>query len=260
MEDITVLGINKSTVTRYVKVATFNNCIATINTLASLADSTLTGLANKNNFYCNNATSYNRRALTFRNTTMFSDFAVGTSGLNRVIRYDSATGLWAARGRQSASAYPNSLGDPLPDAVIALNAGTEISLFGSEYWRANPVFNSQTTTFYAFSDANNTFTYNGLLGVKIAITLFVNMNFGTLPANGYFIFRIRDVANSLILSETRVYNVGETSDLNRSTKLHIVCDATTAYSATVQYIGDPLTGEPSPNAGGRSSNISFQEL
>jgi len=259
MEDITVLGLVKTTPTRYAKVSTFNNCIATINRLDTLVDTTLTSLTNKNNFYCNSTTTFNRRALTFRNSTMYSDFSLTSSGTNNVLKYNTATGLWVNRNRQSASAYSTWPGNPQPSGVINLNNGVEISLWGNDF-SAPPTFNTQLTSFYAYNNTNNTFTYNGLLGVKIAITLYANMNFGTLPANGYFIFRIRDVTNSLILAETRVYNIGGASDLNRSTKLHTVCDATTAYSATVQYIGDPLTRDAANTTGGRGSIISFQEF
>jgi hypothetical protein len=259
MEDITVLGLVKATPTRYAKVSTFNNCIATINRLDTLLDSTLASLVNKHNFYCNTTTTFNKRLLTFKNTTMYNDFALTASGTNNVIKYNTATSLWVNRNRQSSSAYATWPANPQPSGVINLNNGVEISLWGNSF-SAPPTFNTQLTSFYAYNNTNDTFTYNGTLGVKIAITLYANMNFGSLPAGGYFIFRIRDVANNTILVETRVYNIGGSSDLNRSTKIHTVCDATTVYSATVQYIGDPLSRDASNSTQGRGSIISFQEL
>jgi hypothetical protein len=142
--------------------------------------------------------------------------------------------------------------------VTALNAGDEISLFGSTYWTTAPAISTQQTAFYSWNAANERFSSSGNHDVKLLVTLNINMYFQTLPAGGYFIYRIRD--NSGILTETRVYNTGNAFDINKTNNFSFVVNSSSFLKFTVQYVGDPLARYPFAMGASRGNRVSIHHL
>lgn len=260
MEEITIIGLLKTAPTTNKKITVYNNTVPSVNRLDSLLNVTLTTPTNKQNFYCNAPTTFNKRSLASKNTTTMSDFQMTSIASQNIVRYNTSTGIWANRMRMSCSAVMTWPPTPTPAGVTALNAGTEISLFNNTYWYVTPTISGQSTAFYTYNNTTQTFDSTGILNSKVVLTLFVNMTFGTLPANSYFIYRIKDVTNSVILVESRIYNTGSSVDYNKEHTLTTICNSSSSYAFTVQYIGTALTRNENVNYTAIGNRMAIQEL
>lgn len=251
-----IIATRKESATSKWIVPTTGNVVDTTNRLDGLNSVTLTGLANNNNIYCTSATGYNKRTLILRTTTMWSDGAI----LTLPMRYTSATSKWSSRYFLNGGAYNTTSPAGTTAFITALNAGTETSLFGATNFTSAPTFETTSGSYYTWDATNLEFVSSGVTGPVICITLSIQLLFLTLPAGGYFTFRIRDVTNSTILMTQVIQNTGVAGDEYKMLKFSAVCSATTRYKVTVQYSGPAITRYSSATGGANGSRICFQEL
>ncbi len=251
-----IIAIRKENASQRLIVPTIGNVINTVNRLDSLSNVSLTALIDKYNLYCSSPTAYSRRTLILRTVTMWSDASI----LSLPITYSTATSKWTSRNMENGSA--SNASSPAGTVTFAsdLNAGTETSLFGATNFANAPVIETTAGSYYTWNSTNLEFVNSGTTGSVILITLNIQLLFDTLPAGGYFTFRIRDIANSTILMTQVIQNTGSTDDTYKMLKFTTICRATTRYKFTVQYSGPALTRYAFATGSSNGSSVTFQEL